>query len=114
MTAGAKPVLIAGGGIGGLAAALGLAQKGIASILLEKGMRLASVREDIVQLLNEKTAPARPKETPLKRHRQLDEGLTVESLYVSGILAHKRAHQITCHCFQILFFLAQDVCLPLQ
>ena len=28
-------------------------------------MRLASVREDIVQLLNEKTAPARPKETPL-------------------------------------------------
>jgi ATP-dependent Clp protease ATP-binding subunit ClpC len=36
-----------------------------ASILYEKGMRLASVREDIVQLLNEKTAPARPKETPL-------------------------------------------------
>ncbi len=36
-----------------------------ASILFEKGMRLASVREDIVQLLNEKTAPARPKETPL-------------------------------------------------
>src|SRR4051812_16023572 len=36
-----------------------------ASILFEKGMRLSSVREDIVQLLNEKTAPARPKETPL-------------------------------------------------
>ena len=36
-----------------------------ASILYEKGMRLASVREDIVQLLNEKAAPARPKETPL-------------------------------------------------
>ncbi|HVW03417.1 MAG TPA: ATP-dependent Clp protease ATP-binding subunit [Vicinamibacterales bacterium] len=36
-----------------------------ASILYEKGMRLPSVREDIVQLLNEKTAPARPKETPL-------------------------------------------------
>jgi ATP-dependent Clp protease ATP-binding subunit ClpC len=36
-----------------------------AQILYEKGMRLASVREDIVQLLNEKTAPARPKETPL-------------------------------------------------
>ena len=36
-----------------------------ASILYEKGMRLANVREDIVQLLNEKTAPARPKETPL-------------------------------------------------
>jgi ATP-dependent Clp protease ATP-binding subunit ClpC len=36
-----------------------------ASILYEKGMRLANVREDIVQLLNEKTAPTRPKETPL-------------------------------------------------
>ena len=36
-----------------------------ASILYEKGMRLASVRDDIVQLLNEKTAPTRPKETPL-------------------------------------------------
>jgi len=36
-----------------------------ATILYEKGMRLASVREDIVQLLNEKTAPQRPKETPL-------------------------------------------------
>jgi ATP-dependent Clp protease ATP-binding subunit ClpC len=36
-----------------------------ASILYEKGMRLASVRDDIVQLLNEKTAPPRPKETPL-------------------------------------------------
>src|SRR5271154_2605694 len=36
-----------------------------ASILMEKGMRLNTVREDIVQLLNEKTAPARPKETPL-------------------------------------------------
>jgi ATP-dependent Clp protease ATP-binding subunit ClpC len=36
-----------------------------AAILSEKGMRLTSVREDIVQLLNEKTAPARPKETPL-------------------------------------------------
>ena len=36
-----------------------------ASILIEKGMRLASVRDDIVQLLNEKTAPTRVKETPL-------------------------------------------------
>ena len=36
-----------------------------ASILYEKGMRLASVRDDIVQLLNEKTAPPRQKETPL-------------------------------------------------
>src|SRR6202163_4528485 len=36
-----------------------------ASILLEKGMRLNTVREDIVSLLNEKTAAARPKETSL-------------------------------------------------
>ncbi|MCC7008372.1 MAG: ATP-dependent Clp protease ATP-binding subunit [Acidobacteria bacterium] len=36
-----------------------------AAILYDKGMRLAAVREDIVQLLNEKTAPSRPKETPL-------------------------------------------------
>ena len=38
-----KPVLIAGGGIGGLAAALGLAQKGIASILLEKASALGEI-----------------------------------------------------------------------
>ena len=36
-----------------------------ASILLEKGMRLNAVREDIVQLINEKTMPVRAKETPL-------------------------------------------------
>jgi ATP-dependent Clp protease ATP-binding subunit ClpC len=37
-----------------------------ASVLLEKGMRLNSVREDIVQLLNEKTTLTRSvKETPL-------------------------------------------------
>jgi len=36
-----------------------------ASILLEKGMRLNSVRDDIVQLLNEKTTLTRVKETPL-------------------------------------------------
>jgi salicylate hydroxylase len=38
-----KPVLIAGGGIGGLAAALGLAQKGIRSILLEKASALGEI-----------------------------------------------------------------------
>jgi 3-hydroxybenzoate 6-monooxygenase len=37
------PVLIAGGGIGGLAAALGLAQKGIRSILLEKSATLGEI-----------------------------------------------------------------------
>jgi 2-polyprenyl-6-methoxyphenol hydroxylase-like FAD-dependent oxidoreductase len=40
---GARPVLIAGGGIGGLAVALGLAQKGIASILLEKASALGEI-----------------------------------------------------------------------
>ena len=38
-----KPVLIAGGGIGGLAVALGLAQKGIGSILLEKASELGEI-----------------------------------------------------------------------
>jgi 3-hydroxybenzoate 6-monooxygenase len=38
-----RPVLIAGGGIGGLAAALGLAQKGIRSILLEKSAALGEI-----------------------------------------------------------------------
>src|SRR5712675_2622633 len=40
---GARPVLIAGGGIGGLAVALGLAQKGIRSILLEKASALGEI-----------------------------------------------------------------------
>ena len=40
---GALPVLIAGGGIGGLATALGLAQKGIRSILLEKAAALGEI-----------------------------------------------------------------------
>ncbi len=40
---GARPVLIAGGGIGGLAAALGLAQKGIRSVLLEKASALGEI-----------------------------------------------------------------------
>ena len=38
-----RPVLIAGGGIGGLATALGLAQKGIRSILLEKAAALGEI-----------------------------------------------------------------------
>src|SRR5438034_238585 len=36
-----------------------------ASILMEKGMRLNTVREDIVSLMNEKTTLTRVKETPL-------------------------------------------------
>ena len=42
-SADARPVLIAGGGIGGLAAALGLAQKGIRSVLLEKASALGEI-----------------------------------------------------------------------
>ena len=38
-----RPVLIAGGGIGGLATALGLAQKGFRSILLEKSAALGEI-----------------------------------------------------------------------
>src|SRR6202165_453624 len=38
-----QPVLIAGGGVCGLAAALGLAQKGIGSILLEKASVLGEI-----------------------------------------------------------------------
>ena len=38
-----KPVLIAGGGIGGLAAALALAQKGRASCVLEQSADFAEV-----------------------------------------------------------------------
>src|ERR1700723_4246686 len=41
--AGAQPVLIAGGGIGGLAVAPGLAQKGLSSILLEKAAALGEI-----------------------------------------------------------------------
>jgi len=39
----ARPVLIAGGGIGGLATAMGLAQKGFRSILLEKAASLGEI-----------------------------------------------------------------------
>jgi salicylate hydroxylase len=43
MTAREQPILIAGGGIGGLAAALGLARKGFRSILLEKASQLGEI-----------------------------------------------------------------------
>ena len=39
----AAPILIAGGGIGGLAAAIGLAQKGFASVVLEKARDLGEI-----------------------------------------------------------------------
>ena len=39
----ASPILIAGGGIGGLAAAIGLAQKGFSSVVLEKARELGEI-----------------------------------------------------------------------
>jgi 3-hydroxybenzoate 6-monooxygenase len=38
-----QPFIIAGGGIGGLAAALGLARKGVRSIVLERAPQLAEI-----------------------------------------------------------------------
>jgi ATP-dependent Clp protease ATP-binding subunit ClpC len=71
-----------------------------ASILYEKGMRLPSVREDIVQLLNEKTAPARPKETPLLAEfsRDLTEGAMKNQLdpLVGRALEVERVQQVLC------------------
>jgi salicylate hydroxylase len=43
VTPGARPILVAGGGIGGLSAALGLAQKGRSVIVLEKAPSLGEI-----------------------------------------------------------------------
>ena len=71
-----------------------------ASILLEKGMRLAGVREDVVHLLNEKTAPARPKETPLLAEfsRDLTEAATKNLLdpLVGRSAELERVQQVLC------------------
>jgi len=71
-----------------------------AAILYEKGMRLASVREDIVQLLNEKTAPARPKETPLLAEfsRDLTDAASKGQLdpLVGRALEVERVQQVLC------------------
>jgi ATP-dependent Clp protease ATP-binding subunit ClpC len=71
-----------------------------ASILSEKGMRLSSVREDIVQLLNEKTAPARPKETPLLAEfsRDLTDAAMRQALdpLVGRALEVERVQQVLC------------------
>jgi ATP-dependent Clp protease ATP-binding subunit ClpC len=71
-----------------------------ASILYEKGMRLASVRDDIVQLLNEKTAPTRPKETPLLAEfsRDLTEAAMKNQLdpLVGREIEVERVQQVLC------------------
>jgi ATP-dependent Clp protease ATP-binding subunit ClpC len=71
-----------------------------ASILYEKGMRLASVRDDIVQLLNEKTAPTRPKETPLLAEfsRDLTEAAMKNQLdpLVGRDVEVERVQQVLC------------------
>src|SRR6187431_434619 len=71
-----------------------------ATILMEKGMRLHQVREDIVQLLNEKTAPARPKETPLLAEfsRDLSEAAVKNQLdpLVGRGVELERLQQVLC------------------
>ncbi len=70
------------------------------SILFDKGMRLSTVREDIVQLLNEKTAPSRPKETPLLAEfsRDLTDAAARHQLdpLVGRALEVERVQQVLC------------------
>src|SRR3990172_1901645 len=65
-----------------------------------EGTRLASVRDDIVQLLNEKTAPARPKETPLLAEfsRDLTEAAMKHQLdpLVGRAVELERVQQVLC------------------
>ena len=71
-----------------------------ASILSEKGMRLTGVREDIVQLLNEKTTLTRVKETPLLAEfsRDLTEGAMKNQLdpLVGRRVELERVQQVLC------------------
>ena len=71
-----------------------------ASILMEKGMRLHTVREDIVQLLNEKTTLTRVKETPLLAEfsRDLTEAAMKNQLdpLVGRHLEIERVQQVLC------------------
>src|SRR5512145_2586513 len=72
-----------------------------ASILMEKGMRLHTVREDIVQLLNEKTTLTRGvKETPLLAEfsRDLTEGAIKNQLdpLVGRDYELERVQQVLC------------------
>ena len=71
-----------------------------ASILSEKGMRLNTVREDIVQLLNEKTTLTRVKETPLLAEfsRDLSDGAMKNQLdpLVGRSVELERVQQVLC------------------
>ncbi|MEE2638392.1 MAG: ATP-dependent Clp protease ATP-binding subunit [Acidobacteriota bacterium] len=71
-----------------------------ASILVEKGMRLNTVREDIVQLLNEKTTLTRVKETPLLAEfsRDLTESAMKNLLdpLVGRTIELERVQQVLC------------------
>src|SRR5918995_156858 len=71
-----------------------------ATILMEKGMRLATVREDIVALLNEKTTMTRVKETPLLAEfsRDLSEAALKGSLdpLVGRETELERVQQVLC------------------
>src|ERR671930_225334 len=71
-----------------------------ASIRLEKGMRLHTVREDIVQLLNEKSTLTRVKETPLLAEfsRDLTEAAMKNQLdpLVGRHIELERVQQVLC------------------
>jgi ATP-dependent Clp protease ATP-binding subunit ClpC len=71
-----------------------------ATILMEKGMRLNTVREDIVALLNEKTTLTRVKETPLLAEfsRDLTEAAMKNALdpLVGRHVEIERVQQVLC------------------
>jgi ATP-dependent Clp protease ATP-binding subunit ClpC len=71
-----------------------------ATILMEKGMRLNTVREDIVALLNEKTTLTRVKETPLLAEfsRDLTEAAMKNQLdpLVGRAVELERVQQVLC------------------
>ncbi len=71
-----------------------------ATILMEKGMRLNTVREDIVALLNEKTTLTRVKETPLLAEfsRDLTEAAMKNALdpLVGRSVELERVQQVLC------------------
>ena len=76
-------------------------ERSVASMVLsETGMRLNTIREDIVQLLNEKTAVSRVKETPLLAEfsRDLSDAATKNNLdpLVGRSVELERVQQVLC------------------